>query len=54
MLPSLAVCLFDRCFSFAFNNGIRQDPDNQFDTANAVVIAGNWQIHQIGIAVGVD
>jgi hypothetical protein len=38
----------------AFEDGVGQLGQHQLDRANAVVVAGNRQVHRIGIAIGVD
>src|SRR3990172_3279821 len=38
----------------AFDNRVGQVPNDQLDRPNAIVIAGNWQIDRVRVAVGVD
>jgi len=39
---------------FAIEHGVGQFLKDNFDRANAVVVAGNGQIDFIGVAIGID
>src|SRR5438045_7714654 len=54
LLGAARVTLFYAASALAFDRGLGQLVDDQLDRAHGVVVAGDRQVDQVWVAVGVD